>query len=66
MLSESFKELHPEVEWRSIADMRNFLVHEYFQVDSEIVYSVIHDEIPELLKQILCYLSETDWDSWGE
>ena len=66
MLSEAFKKTYTEVEWRSISDMRNFLVHEYFQVDSEIVFSVIHNEIPELKEQVDRYLSEIDWDSWGK
>ena len=64
MLTEQFKLAHPEVEWRSISDMRNFLVHEYFQVDSEVVFSVIHNEIPELQTHITQYLSETDWEEW--
>ena len=64
MLTEQFKLAHPEVEWRSISDMRNFLVHEYFQVDSEVVFSVIHNEIPELQTHISQYLSETDWVEW--
>lgn len=66
MLSEAFKKTYPEVEWRSISDMRYFLVHEYFQVDSEIVFSVIHNEIPELKEQVARYLSEIDWNSWGK
>lgn len=66
MLTEQFKLAHPEVEWRSISDMRNFLVHEYFQVDSEVVFSVIHNEIPELQTHITQYLSETDWVEWGK
>lgn len=64
MLTDQFKEAHPEVEGRSIADMRNFLVHEYFQVDSEVVFSVIHSEIPELQSYVSRYLSEIDWEAW--
>ena len=64
MLTCLFKETHPEVEWRPISNMRNFLVHEYFQVDSEVVFSVIHNEIPELQNHISRYLSEIDWEAW--
>lgn len=64
MLTEQFKLEHPEVDWRSIGDMRNFLVHEYFQVDSEVVFSVIHNEIPELQSHVSRYLSEIDWNAW--
>lgn len=64
MLSALFKETHPEVEWRPISNMRNFLVHEYFQVDNDTVWAVIHGDIVELKKYILKHLTETDWEQW--
>ncbi len=64
MLTTAFKEAHPEVEWRPIANMRNFLVHEYFQVDSNTIWAVLHGDIVELKRHILVYLNNTEWDSW--
>jgi len=64
MLSSQFKESHTDVDWRPISNMRNFLVHEYFQVDNDTVWVVIHNDIVELKKHILMYLSETDWEQW--
>lgn len=64
MLTDEFKSAHPEVAWRNIAGMRNFLVHEYFNVDEETVFEVLHSEIPELKKQITTYLSTIDWIQW--
>ena len=64
MLTDAFRSAHPEVNWRSIANMRNFLVHEYFQVDSDVVWSVIHEEIVILKEQVIRYLKETNWDEW--
>ena len=66
MLTSLFKETHPEVEWRPISNMRNFLVHEYFQVDNDTVWAVIHGDIVELKKYILKYLAETDWEQWDK
>ena len=64
MLSAPFKEAHSEVEWRPISNMRNFLVHEYFQVDSDTIWAVIHSDIVELKPYIVKYLFETDWAIW--
>ena len=64
MLTSLFKETHPEVEWRPISNMRNFLVHEYFQVDNDTVWAVIHGDIVELKKHILKYFAETDREQW--
>ena len=64
MLTGEFREAHPEVNWRVIANMRNFLVHEYYRVDSDVVWSVIHTDIVELKTHVARYLSETDWEAW--
>ena len=66
MLSALFKETHPEVEWRPISNMRNFLVHEYFQVDNDTVWAVIHGDIVDLKKYVLKYLSEINWEQWKQ
>ena len=66
MLSAQFKQAHTEVEWRPISNMRNFLVHEYFQVDNETIWAVIHSDIIELKKNILKYLAETEWEQWEQ
>ena len=66
MLTTTFKDAHPEVAWRDISGMRNFLVHEYFRVDSDTVWAVIHSEIVELKEHITHYLAETDWEKWGK
>lgn len=64
MLTDDFKAVHPEVGWRNISGMRNFLIHEYFNVDEEIVFDVLHSEIPQLLIFVSQYLANTDWEQW--
>jgi uncharacterized protein with HEPN domain len=43
---------HPEVSWRQIGSFRDILVHEYFRVNLEVVWSIIQNNLPELRSQI--------------
>ena len=51
-LPEDFTEANREIDWKSIAGMRDRLIHHYFGVDYEIVWDVIKNEIPKLNKQV--------------
>lgn len=58
MLTDNFKANHPDTDWRAIAGMRNFLVHEYFQVNSDVIWEVIHQDILALKDDVKRYLQE--------
>ena len=66
MLTSSFQVSHPETPWKMVKGMRNYIVHEYFQVDDIVVWQVVTENIPELRDQVVRYLSETDWSQWEQ
>lgn len=48
-LSDGLKATEPEIPWRAIAGFRNVLVHDYFEVDLEAVWSVVEPDLPGLV-----------------
>jgi uncharacterized protein with HEPN domain len=64
MLTSDFQIAHPEVPWKMVKGMRNYIVHEYFQVDSSVVWGVITNDIPNLRMLITKYLEQTNWEKW--
>ena len=63
-LTKAFCKEHPDTPWAQIAKMRHNLAHGYYQVDPDIVWSVIRDDLKPLREQVARYLAETDWDEW--
>lgn len=51
-LPDSMKDRVPAIDWRSIKDFRNFIVHEYFGIDTRIVWDAVKLELPILKKEI--------------
>ena len=58
MLTEEFREAHPNTPWKQVNGMRNYIVHEYFQVDNNVVWDVITTDLLILEKQIIEYIKE--------
>lgn len=58
MLSLDFKEHHPEVDWNPIIKMRHVLVHGYYHISLPVVWSIIHDDLPQLRPYIVQYIEE--------
>ena len=59
-ISEEVKVKFSTIEWGQIIGMRNVFVHEYFGVDSSIVWQIINDDIPELKERITEILKSLD------
>ncbi len=51
-IPDNIKELYPEIEWKSMARMRDRLIHHYFGVDYELVWNIVCENIPVLKVQL--------------
>jgi uncharacterized protein with HEPN domain len=51
---------YPTIPWAQIIAMRNLLIHDYFSVDPDEVWSAAVRDVPTLKKEILTILDDTD------
>ncbi len=52
MISDERKAQLTRIQWHAISGMRNRIIHEYFNVDLNILWDTICDDIPALIKQL--------------
>lgn len=51
-MDEAFKAAHPEIPWRSIVGMRNFIVHEYDDIDYDEIWKSASQDLPALTPRL--------------
>ncbi len=51
-VSAQIKSAAPDMEWREFYDLRNFIVHAYWQVDLEIIADVIWNRLDPLISEL--------------
>ena len=51
-LSSTLKATYSVIPWLSIIGFRNLVVHEYFRVDTGVIWAIINDDLPDLKLQI--------------
>lgn len=49
-LSDDYKLSHRYVPWNALSGMRNRIVHDYGNVDLNVIYETLKNDIPELLE----------------
>lgn len=52
-LPESFRAAHPEVDWRGIRAVRNFIAHDYDGTDEEVLWQAIAVQFPLIVTALL-------------
>jgi uncharacterized protein with HEPN domain len=51
-VSDEYQEEHSEIDWQGMTGLRNRLAHAYFDVDYDVLYRVVQEDIPPLISTI--------------
>ena len=53
-----FQETHPALPWSRMRGMRHILVHDYFRIDPDVVWTAVEKDLPHLKRALLAILDE--------
>ena len=51
-IPDKIRSANPSIPWRMIIATRNRLIHGYLGIDNDTLWSIIRDEVPELLVEL--------------
>ena len=51
---------YPEIDWKGAMGIRDIIAHHYFDLDGEIVYSVVKTKLPDMLVTIRAILKKIE------
>lgn len=66
MLTKEFKVQHPSTPWRQIEGMRHHIVHGYAQIQKEMLWNVVQEDLQPLKVQLEQILNDTNWNEWEQ
>jgi uncharacterized protein with HEPN domain len=50
--TKNFRENYPDFPWRETSSLRNVIAHEYFGLDTDIIWDVVQTRVPLLAEQL--------------
>jgi uncharacterized protein with HEPN domain len=59
-VSAQSRSLNAGIAWRQIVGTRNRLVHGYDEVDYDVLWRIVADELPPLIEQLLAILANEE------
>ncbi len=57
-VTSDFRREHPELAWKSMVGMRDRLIHGYFDINLDILWKTVREDLPPLIEKIEKILSE--------
>jgi uncharacterized protein with HEPN domain len=57
-IPQEFRDTHARVPWAAIIGMRNTLVHRYFGIDTDVVWSAVVGDLPGLKASVAAIVAD--------
>ncbi len=51
-ISKRFRDAHPEIQWQRIIGLRNILIHEYGDIEHELIWNVASLHVSDLIDKL--------------
>ena len=51
-LSQEFRQEHPDLPWKSMVGIRDRLIHGYFDINLDVVWQTVTEDLPPLIAQL--------------
>ncbi len=51
-ISTDFRQAHPDLPWKSMVGMRDKLIHAYFDINLDVVWETVTQDLPSLIAQL--------------
>ncbi|MDO9580893.1 MAG: DUF86 domain-containing protein [Bacteroidales bacterium] len=59
-ISIEFRMEHSDVPWQKVIGMRNRLIHVYFDIDYNIIWQTVKENLPPLIEQLQSILQNSE------
>ena len=57
-VSEEVRDEHPQVPWSGAARMRDRLIHHYFDINLDVLWKTVAEELPALVAEIESFVEQ--------
>jgi len=57
-IPDDVRQANPEIQWREITAMRNKLTHEYFGVNTKVVWRTVQEDLPVIISALRKIIGE--------